>query len=626
LDKLLTYPGYDPQGGPHLFSLETTPVEHIKLATALHPDIAAHIRQAKPIPGKTQMLIDALGCSEFWGNNVNGDRFPSAALAHVGPDYGARTFEVYAFPFKHHVNKDPARAYGDKVTIARFYAPTGRVQLIVSFDNTKAADIVQNVENGVYPDVSMGCRVPFDVCTVCGNKAKTRADYCPHLRYQMNKILPDGRIVGAVNTMPKFFDISVVLIGAEKASHILKKVASVSRPYEVSSALAAELHYGKLAAAAKAAADKEADIDKQVPSNLPASDRVHPSEALAELEDGMTEAKSHEPTLPRTVLDQMAQSPLQEIFSTLAVLGIPLKPHEFQRILLVKMGKVAAANQLWADGAVFDEYARTSPPPAGTFVFSHAAVSEKLAFELLPYMRERSCHLPLLERRLNDFEKRAEDWFHEKERTKSPTYMSMIPVMLGLTAAYQLFKSKLPGVPKGGFEKTIGAHPWVLPLLFGLGVGATVGLKGLMTPIKLQSSGPVDTYPGDKYAAVKTAISPAWLQLGAVPAMYMYSGVQRHRAARGEQLGSIDRFIAQRPDISSLAAFFAVPQARKGYAGALKMIKGASVVADMGIYAIGSGAKLMPAALAGAALDIGVLRAIQNIVQRRLGHHGHQSQ
>src|SRR5262249_17689284 len=105
------------------------------------------------------------------------------------------------------------------------------------------------------------CRVPFDVCSICKNKARTRAEYCAHLRYQMRQTLPDGRQVCAINTLPRFFDISPVAVGAEKASHILKKVAhAIGAPYEVrSSAEQGERVYGKLAAQLKASGTKEAD-------------------------------------------------------------------------------------------------------------------------------------------------------------------------------------------------------------------------------------------------------------------------------------------------------------------------------------------------------------------------------
>ena len=423
IEKLVTFEGYDRQG-PHIFPLETTSVRLIKLATALHPDIQGYINKAKPVPGKTQMLIDALGASEYWGQNVNGDLFPEAALAHDGPDYGARTFELYGHPFKHHVNKDPARAYGDKVAMARYHKPTGRVQLIVAYHNDKAKDIIEDVDEGNYPAVSMGAKVPYDVCTICGNRAKTRKDYCEHAKFMMNKILGDGRQVGVVNTMPKFFDISVVLIGAEKASHVLKKVAFAKGAYSLSSAEA----WDKLSGVKGAAQTKDADIDKKVPSNVPKSEQVKP---VSELMDAAADVKNTESTISPEKLDQMAGVPMKEIFSTLAALGIPLKPHEFQRIMLVKMGCAPLARQLWDEDVVFNEAAGTMPKHARDLVFDVQSVNEKLAYLLRPHLADRSIYPEFLEARVNSFEKRAEDWYNSKKKAQSTSsYQALLPVMI----------------------------------------------------------------------------------------------------------------------------------------------------------------------------------------------------
>jgi hypothetical protein len=110
LYKLITYAGYDHQHGPHIFPIEANvdrSIGHIKMARELPPAIESYIRGAAPISGKTQLLIDAMGSGEYYGSNVNGDYFPEEALNHPGKDYGYETFQHYAYPFKHHVNKGP---------------------------------------------------------------------------------------------------------------------------------------------------------------------------------------------------------------------------------------------------------------------------------------------------------------------------------------------------------------------------------------------------------------------------------------------------------------------------------------------------------------------------------------
>lgn len=938
------------------------------------------------------MLIDALGAGEYWGQNVNGDIFPEAALEHDGPDYGARTFELYAHPFKHHANKDPARAYGDKVTMARYYKPTGRVQLIVAYHNDKAKDIIEDVDGGNYPSVSMGARVPNDRCfpagtlvrtvgghrpiesimvgdlvlthrgrlrkvtavirsktdalavikgsglpaitsttehpyyilprdtirtcygsangnkrrhviagetcslckkrvefspgfvaaedvrpgdyalhpvdqcgsvftvgvqvarllgyyagdgfivrqrtgrkkdgdyrdmginitsnihrqshvdrvvstilevstgepklyehaeknaveirlydqelaatmdryvgrysaekrlsedvfawhreeklnflggyidtdgsvdasgniritsinrglildaqrlahsvgipastvfhgmpestfgepvrtwavyipgsratelspfservkacehtekkwsssssfffngywcsrvisvtvketgadvynlsveedesyiaegyavhncTICGNLAKTRANYCEHAKYQMGKILSDGRQVGVINDRPKFFDISVVLVGAEKASHILKKVAQSQRAYAVSSAEA----WDKLSGDKVSAQTKDADIDKEVPSNLPPDEQVRP---VSELMDAASDVKNTEKTISGKELDDLAGFPMKELYSTLAALGIPLKPHEFQRVMLVKSGQRKLAEELWRDGVVFDESSGVPPRDSTGLTYDPRAVNEKIAFMLRPYLRERSIYPEAIEARVVGFEKRAEDWYNQKARQPPPSLL--IPVMVTLAGAYKMFKDRLPQVQRGAFERSVEAHPWLLPLLLGLGFATAAAARTALTPIQLHNQAPFDGSVYAKYAVDKSA---SWKRLGVIPAAYAYSGVQRHRAMQGEHLNWLDRTVAQRPEIAALGGFLLAPSLGRG----LKRVglsKGASAAGDLAMMSVASGPKFIPGVLAGMAIDMGVVKGLQSIAGRRKRHN-----
>jgi hypothetical protein len=136
-----------------------------------------------------------------------------------------------AHPYKHHVNKDPSRAFGE-VVLAVWNPKMHRVELVVYLDRAKckkwaASDVIERIERGEFPDVSMGCKVPYDVCTICENRSKTKKDYCIHASSEMNRIYPDGRKVAVRNDYPKFFDISFVFIGADKSAKVLAKLAHV---------------------------------------------------------------------------------------------------------------------------------------------------------------------------------------------------------------------------------------------------------------------------------------------------------------------------------------------------------------------------------------------------------------
>lgn len=213
----------------------------------LHPVVREYVKGIKPTPKGIYILVNALGAGEYWGSNVNGDLFPEKALIHAPPNWNDLTPEqmkevgktwkygfpsfMNAYPYKHHVNKDPSRAFGE-VKIAVWNPKMHRVELVVYLDRAlcekwAASDVIERIDQGEYPDVSMGCKVPFDICTICGHKSKTRKDYCEHARDMMNKILPDGRKVAVRNDSPRFFDISFVFIGADKSAKMLAKLAMV---------------------------------------------------------------------------------------------------------------------------------------------------------------------------------------------------------------------------------------------------------------------------------------------------------------------------------------------------------------------------------------------------------------
>lgn len=81
------------------------------------------------------------------------------------------------------------------------------------------------------------CKVAYDVCSVCGNKAKNRSEYCKSaseggncpgggLTNNICTVLANGHIVHADNPHPDFFDYSKVGRGADRTSFVFGKVAS----------------------------------------------------------------------------------------------------------------------------------------------------------------------------------------------------------------------------------------------------------------------------------------------------------------------------------------------------------------------------------------------------------------
>lgn len=375
-------------------------------------------------------------------SNINADYFPWDALAHEGDDYGYKTF-LNAHCYTHHVNKDPERSIG-KPVVAVLNPRMKRVELIIRIDREAArkqgADgVVARIDNGEFPDCSMGCKVPYDICMVCGNHSKTRDDYCEHLRppehlkgiFGPNKILSTGQKCCVSNTLPRFFDISFVFIGADKTAKAMAKLAtrgahvclgpvctlpagpgvegpslygptgyaldvgSMRKTASVScdgrrgpcGRLCSECserdtcETEKLASAfgvKQAAKHKLSEIKKNIQVGTFATKKLPPLEAA-------------EPDFQRSVLERMAKRPLCEACGATTALGMVLKPHEFQRLVLMRMGHAGMADDMERERIVFRQ--------GNDFDYSIKPVfgpDPDLIKALAPYVSDRSAFGPAL--------------------------------------------------------------------------------------------------------------------------------------------------------------------------------------------------------------------------------------
>jgi len=174
--------------------------------------------EADPDPDYAYLYDRALGAGEVYGPNNNGDYFERGELK----DHH-HTFEKEAALYRHHKNKGPN--IGD-VMASAYNEPLDTVDLIIRAPIEKIARDLSAFENNQkLIQTSMGAKVKHDVCSICGNKARTRAHYCHHLRGMMLRTMPDGRLVYAKNPEPRFVDISIVVIHADPASAMLRKIA-----------------------------------------------------------------------------------------------------------------------------------------------------------------------------------------------------------------------------------------------------------------------------------------------------------------------------------------------------------------------------------------------------------------
>jgi hypothetical protein len=360
------------------------PGRGVKTASSLCDGAQEFIDRLRPDPRYTYVLTNAMGYSQYYGANSNKDWYgynPNLefdGLLHSWPEIGqdAETDKMkgkgwpYGYPsfynaacYAHHKNTDPQRlGFGD-VIFAGANPKMKRIELVQRVFNEEAVrkghtSILERIRNGERCDVSMGCKVPFDVCSVCTDwpeikrawgtydstkhkhpgiailayhrkvkpirgLAVTKVDYCEHMLTQGGKILPDGRKVFVYNDFPRFFDISFVWIGADRTARVmwhLSEGALPDKPLGVADPSRDALKgiLDKFLARRRALASKVSMMEKEIPDGI--AKAVHADAARM-------------PKLDRTIVRVISNDP-KAMMSTLASLGIVLRPDEFLEIVM----------------------------------------------------------------------------------------------------------------------------------------------------------------------------------------------------------------------------------------------------------------------------------------------------
>jgi hypothetical protein len=234
-----------------------------KTASGEHlPGVIELIESIQAQPGRLYLVNSALGAGEYVGFNLRGDWFTEEGLRRTPPGFedipvwdidarrraanqtealprwGSLTWGYPTFynahRFRHHVNKDPNKAYG--FILGAFWDDRMKRVILVSelirdmCAKMGALDLYQRIENGEFPDSSMGSKVPYDRCSICDHHARTPLEYCKHVQrgaappYGMKAMLPDGRVCGVYNDYPRFFDDSFVFVGAERSAKVMSNV------------------------------------------------------------------------------------------------------------------------------------------------------------------------------------------------------------------------------------------------------------------------------------------------------------------------------------------------------------------------------------------------------------------
>jgi len=468
------------------------------------------------------VLVTAMGDGETWGSNKNGDYFPYPGLTGLqnspvlgklpGKDERAnssikekirfKTFEDGHF-FHHHRNKierDPHFGY----VPASIWNPKMRtVLLIIGVDRNKDPETAGMIDANQLLHVSMGSKVPFDECSICGSQHKTLLQYCPHLRGLMNKTLPDGRKVYAINYHPRFFDISKVLREAFIAGMQLEKVA-----YQMGDMLSVDLaEYYDIGQFDKLAdVSKDATIYKDVPSHV---------------EGAIARVCNTEKDLPHSLMNDLAKMEPQHAWGALTKAGIIAKPNEFAYILLKHDGHDELADKfIHAKATVSKERVK--------------GLDEKLhnlaAIDINYHALKMANSIPgsvIEDRSIGNVDDRV--YKTDKGLRKEAEVVRSIGLGSILSALYMIYRRNA--------ESTFNAYG-----LLGAGISQMIRDKD-DNPKYLGNNSATTDLMNKQASALKTL----GMGLGGFTVPYIASAHYQNKINNGEQVGIIGRGIANNP-------------------------------------------------------------------------------
>ena len=305
---------------------------------AAYSEITEFLKTLKPVPNRSYLHVNMLGSSEVYGPTKNGDFFSTETLKKFH-----KTFQTTpAKFFKHHQNKSHSPSFG-VVVFSTFNPVMKRIELIVEADEATSKELDAMMAKGVYPKTSMACRLPHDRCSICGNKAKTRHEYCKHLMYEMNKLYPDGRRVSAINEDGiTWFDCSWVARPADPTSSILTKVAE-----DLPTMSAAERAEHEGFTEKKATIKKWADLIKEISQE---------GEVLRNVSSILKDTKD----LPLPLVNVLKNYDLNESLTALATLGISPSINFLSELI----AKIHLGDGYEGIGELVEEYLKSVPDDA----------------------------------------------------------------------------------------------------------------------------------------------------------------------------------------------------------------------------------------------------------------------
>jgi hypothetical protein len=305
--------------------------------------------EVKPEPGFAFVHVITTGSMEKYGSNNNGDAFNECAGSYTG-DNGRTiqlagglqayhgTFMKYGAVYLNHFNSKKGCTTPSGTLAFETYNPDmHRGELILKLPLSKWASDIEALDKGEPFYVSMGCGVPYDICSACLNKAPDRNSYCNHLKYAMNTLMPSGRLVCAINDQPHFHDISKVGKPADRIAFALRKVAAEGLPDQAKEAVEEEPPLWLPLSVINAMASRKEAARADLLDKLAAIEKRIQAQGLAPAEKDLSEAFGEE--CDDHQVAKLQQIPFSELMSATQRSNVMLPP---RTMIVVIMRKPAA--------------------------------------------------------------------------------------------------------------------------------------------------------------------------------------------------------------------------------------------------------------------------------------------
>jgi len=523
----------DPMSEEVLISkIDTNSLEKSAGVEVLNTELITFLKKLDPVKGKSYLLTNAMGASDYFSSNLNADWFSEKILQ----DYH-KTFELYGHQYRHHVNKDPKIAEG-KVVFSYYNQEMHRVELIVEVDNDKVQDILSRLEEGKTVATSMACKVSHDICSICGNKSKKREDYCIHLKHFKNKIhtptspIPGATFYGqkayAINPDPRFFDISFVTIPADSTSSVLMKVAE--------------------------SLGKESTIIKEVVEPLNLIEKINPELVR----------KSHK-CLPKKTLMKLAKYDTDDVMASMIDMNMFPTFSDYVFMKLASSGESDVADKIYGRNLVIDIDTITSDDSVIT-KYAHSKADGNIMDILSEHGEEIGIGEPLVMARISDT---------DFTKIAGEEHVNSMPFFVGAGGGYYGYNKLLDTLRKNKVVQSVAQTKippaakrraaTVLmnnPLMFATGlIGAGLVTNELQRKLVKQSS-LKDTSKWSKY--IKDVMRKGDFKSGpgqflaatavVAPLSFLYSSKNRKDMLEGKEVSYIGEQFAKNPTSSAALA------------------------------------------------------------------------